>query len=331
MVSILSLAMRYSGAVYRRLPDPVSSAVVPFLRPVKNYLMDTLYLRQARSAYGDARWPQMEQVFSSVSANEVKGDYLEFGVYYGQSFLMAFKLAEKYGLRDMRFFAFDSFHGFPSAEGQLSKGLMAASRGLFSRYIRRGGVDMGRVGTIEGVYNESLTAEVKRQHQIRKAAVVHLDCDLYLSTRDVLGFITDLLHPGTILIFDDWDTFDNVVGRDNAESFGQQRAFGEWGLRDRFQEIYHVGLTKAFTMVPARVAPILTVKDREPAITYISAWFNVDAAELTEDNLLAVHCGLCGFNRSVSTNTEARALAKEHADSADHGDHGIQRSTIAAS
>ena len=55
-----------------------------------------------------------------------------------------------------------------------------------------------------------------------------IDCDLYSSTRDVLSWLENLLKDGSILIFDDWETFGNNPG------LGQQRAFGEF-LRDNLQ------------------------------------------------------------------------------------------------
>jgi len=52
--------------------------------------------------------------------------------------------------------------------------------------------------------------------------MVMIDCDLYESTKDVLKFITNLVHNGTIIIFDDWYVF-----KSNPEK-GQQYACIEW-------------------------------------------------------------------------------------------------------
>jgi len=107
---------------------------------------------------------------------------------------------------------------------------------------------MRRVVVVEGLYNESLTTAVKKHHALTKAAVVHIDCDHYLSTKDVLSYIESVIHPGTILIFDDWHDLDEYFGVEEAKNFGEQRAFNEWALPDRFAEFYHSGIQKAFIL-----------------------------------------------------------------------------------
>src|SRR5437879_2616554 len=44
-------------------------------------------------------------------------DYLEFGVYRGFTFWYTQALAADMGIRDLRFFGFDSFFGLPRIEG----------------------------------------------------------------------------------------------------------------------------------------------------------------------------------------------------------------------
>lgn len=59
---------------------------------------------------------------------------------------------------------------------------------------------------------------------MQKAALINIDCDLYISTKLVLNFITTLICEGTIIIFDDWYSF----RRDS--NLGAQKAFAEWKL-----------------------------------------------------------------------------------------------------
>ncbi|MEM6384554.1 MAG: hypothetical protein AAF739_17965, partial [Pseudomonadota bacterium] len=65
-----------------------------------------------------------------------------------------------------------------------------------------------------------------------KAAIVHLDCDLYQSTVECFDALVrdDVLQDGTILLFDDWN-----CNRGNP-LFGQRRAFDEFLAKnaDRF-------------------------------------------------------------------------------------------------
>jgi len=181
-----------------------------------------------------------------VAADKIEGDYLEFGVFRGDSFATAFNaLRSVFALRvidstpddakerqaiwnGLRFFAFDSFEGLPPLSGidQMGKdfaaGQYAASRETFLQNISRKGVDLNRVVCIPGWFEETCTLETIKQHRLTKAAIVWIDCDLYHSCKSVLSFIEPLLQDGTILIFDDWYAF-----RGNPK-LGEQRAMREW-------------------------------------------------------------------------------------------------------
>jgi hypothetical protein len=159
----------------------------------------------------------------------VPGDYLEFGVYSGNSFTAAYHFARMNNLAEMRFYAFDSFKGMPhtrehdvGASTQHGQGGYACSRAQFEKIIFGGGMDSRRVEILEGWYDEILTAELKEKLPIDIAAVISADCGLYESTSTVLEFIDDYVQDGTILIFGDWFSFRGSPDR------GQRRAFAEW-------------------------------------------------------------------------------------------------------
>ena len=128
----------------------------------------------------------------------------------------------------MRFFGFDSFEGLPEVDGvdegdgQFFKGQYACSREQVEKNLTHNGMDLSRATLIEGYYNESLTEPLREQHPFRQAAVVMLDCDLYASTRDALNWVAPYLRAGTILVFDDWMSYD---GSDDA---GQPLAFEQF-------------------------------------------------------------------------------------------------------
>lgn len=144
----------------------------------------------------------------------VQGDYLEFGVYQGMGFRLAMNSARKVlgrdGIQRPRFFAFDSFQGLPDTDAerdgdQFARGDYAESRAAFERNTRRAARHWQAV-VVEGLFSESLAPELYERHDLRRAAFVNVDCDLYPSTRDVLRFVTPLLQTGTVLYFDDWFT-----------------------------------------------------------------------------------------------------------------------------
>jgi hypothetical protein len=85
---------------------------------------------------------------------------------------------------------------------------------------------MARVVTVPGLYDQSLVPAVKERHQLRRAALIMIDCNLYESTALILDFITDLVGQGTIIIFHNWFRFKGDPRR------GEQRACAEWLARN---------------------------------------------------------------------------------------------------
>ena len=168
-----------------------------------------------------------------ASRSKMNGDYLEFGVEAGNSFISAYHLAKKAGLSSMRLYAFDSFQGLPRTRGidrefqQFREGDHACTVDYFKKNLSKGGVDLAQVRIIPGWYSDTLNEETKEKLGIESAAVILVDCDLYKSTVPVLDFVTPLLVDGAILIFDDWFLFRGKPDR------GEQRAFREWLERNR--------------------------------------------------------------------------------------------------
>jgi hypothetical protein len=156
------------------------------------------------------------------------GDYYEFGVFRGFTFLSAQRSCDELGLAQVHFYGFDSFEGLPEVEGidqtnnQFFEGQFACSKDEVVRNLTEHGIDWSRATLIEGFFSDSLTEEAKEQHPFRKAAVAFIDCDLYSSTVEVLDWLESILTDGSILLFDDWYSFGE------SPDLGQQKAFAEF-------------------------------------------------------------------------------------------------------
>lgn len=189
---------------------------------------------------------------SFVAWNQIEGDYLEFGVYQGNSFATAYRAVhdqrrlhssfvekspeyKRETQAPPRFFAFDSFAGLPKGLGarhaDYAPGAYACSQDEFTRNITALGVDLKDVVIVPGFYDKTLNSQTKEQHGLRRAAMVMIDCDLYESTVPVLEFLTDLVDQGTILIFHDWFRFRG------SPKCGEQRACREWQERNPHLEL----------------------------------------------------------------------------------------------
>lgn len=158
------------------------------------------------------------------------GDYYEFGLFRGYTFLQAFNHCKKLGIDNTHFYGFDSFEGLPSAvgideaDGRFFKGQFACSRKNVVKNLEENGMDVSRMTLVEGYYEDSLTEALREQYEFKPASVVLFDCDYYSSTRTALLWIQQYLRVGTVLLFDDWFSYSK---EDNNE-LGQQKALDQF-------------------------------------------------------------------------------------------------------
>ena len=68
---------------------------------------------------------------------------------------------------------------------------------------------------------------------MKRAAIVHVDVDLFSSCLTVLDFIEPFLQVGTVMLFDDWNTFSasNLQGERAATAQWLKRN-PQWQLND---------------------------------------------------------------------------------------------------
>jgi O-methyltransferase len=179
-----------------------------------------------------------------VVIGDYEGDYLEFGANTGKSFIAAYSgyqgILKKYNLKlsknhpGMRFIAFDAWaSGLPEESNSDNfkpphwiEGSMNTTKDFFIENLSKAGVDLNDVITVEGFYKDTLNNNLIKELAIQKAAVIHFDCDLYISTIQALDFCQNLMDIGTIIIFDDYFRYKG------SESHGQYKAFKEFQIKN---------------------------------------------------------------------------------------------------
>ena len=120
-----------------------------------------------------------------------EGLLMEFGTYKGDSINQLAKLRP-----GKHFYGFDSFVGLPEAwAGGVRKGAFSTN-GKLPR-VR------SNVQLIQGFFEESLPPFIK-EGKNDPVAFVHVDCDLYSSTRTVLNLLKPRFVVGTVLVFDEY-------------------------------------------------------------------------------------------------------------------------------
>ncbi|MDP1835058.1 MAG: TylF/MycF/NovP-related O-methyltransferase [Chlamydiales bacterium] len=121
----------------------------------------------------------------------IKGLVLEFGVFSGESVNRMAKLAPNETIH-----GFDSFEGLPENWDGHSLG-----KGTFSL---KGKLPKVRENVClhQGWFNETAPAFFQNCKDV--ISLLHIDCDLYQSTKTVLDAAKDHIVPGTIIVLDEF-------------------------------------------------------------------------------------------------------------------------------
>lgn len=232
--------------------DPDNEAIGAALAPLAESPTGYDLTRQCFVFYDPQRAERIHRetvlrVMEYVSIAGVVGDVLEFGVLGGWSARIFCETMRH--LRTMaRIHLFDSFEGLPQYDSAVDResyeiggrnlwqdrmrfpdDFVAALGGSVDGHIRRqlsGIVREERIAVYKGFYSETLAADLPL-----RASVVHVDCDLYQSTVEVLTglYRMDALQDGCVIMFDDWNL------NKASPNYGERRAFDEFlAAQDRY-------------------------------------------------------------------------------------------------
>lgn len=160
--------------------------------------------------------------------------WLEFGVASGGTinYISNFTSEKVYG--------FDSFEGLPE------KWRDGFDKGMFNRNGILPAVNPNVV-LIKGWFNDTLVDFIRNQN--KKVSFIHLDADLYSSTKYILDTLKDYIDEDCVIIFDElvnYDGFDGDTGELRAfyEFICENKVVYEWigmnglptGMRGYFHE-----------------------------------------------------------------------------------------------
>jgi len=176
-----------------------------------------------------------------VRESKLAGAYLEFGVASGRSAIAAIRANRRDNPGAVSpFVLFDSYAGLPALSGpdegsaQFREGDYAFSVDQVLANLERHGVyDEATVHLVPGWFEASLPVFPAAQLGVAKAAIVHIDVDLYSSCATVLEFIVPFLQVGTVMLFDDWNAFSASQHRGERAATAQWlRRHPQWALHD---------------------------------------------------------------------------------------------------
>jgi predicted O-methyltransferase YrrM len=120
----------------------------------------------------------------------IAGLFLEFGVFKGYTInYMSNKITEK------TFYGFDSFEGLPE------KWRTGYDKSAFDIQGQLPIVN-GNVELMKGWFDKTLPSFLESNEG--PVSFLHIDCDLYSSTKTVLDLLKDRIVTGTIIVFDEY-------------------------------------------------------------------------------------------------------------------------------
>ncbi|RWP59735.1 MAG: macrocin O-methyltransferase [Mesorhizobium sp.] len=126
-------------------------------------------------------------------------DYLEFGVFEGESIKVVSEINHH---SQSRFIGFDSFEGLPRDWNEQKP------RGTFSTDGNPPNINDTRVQFVKGWFNRTLP-EFTKTFQSTGMTWIHIDCDLYSSAMCVLIYLDYLIKPGSFIVFDEFEDLTN--------------------------------------------------------------------------------------------------------------------------
>jgi O-methyltransferase len=160
------------------------------------------------------KYTALKKAFYLTALEQLEGDYLEFGVFTGSSFVFAAREHKKLKfLSDLKtkFYGFDSFSGF----GKVSEhdghpfyldNIFKVNAQKVIANIRKhtGGLE---VQIVQGYFEQTLQGKTAQSLGVQRARIVFIDCDLKDPAALALNFVKPALQPGTILIMDDFFSY----------------------------------------------------------------------------------------------------------------------------
>lgn len=159
-----------------------------------------------------------------------QGLYLEFGVFSGTSIN---QIADQ--KQDTSIYGFDSFEGLPETwRAGFETGMFAMEE---IPAVRK------NVNLIKGWFDDTLPGFVQ-QHK-DQCAFIHIDCDLYSSTKTVFDHLAGQIKPGTILLFDEYFNYPNWQEHEH-------KAFQEY-VKNSAVKYEYIGYAEANEQVAVRI------------------------------------------------------------------------------
>ena len=162
----------------------------------------------SHSMIGRKRLDNVQACMESVLADNVKGDFIETGIWRGGTCIFMLGILMAHGVTDRTVWAADSFEGVPPPTWPQDEGfdisskvfpVLSESLEAVQELIQRYGLLSENIRFLKGWFKDTLAIA-----PIERLALLRLDGDLYESTMDALVPLYDKVERGGFVIVDDY-------------------------------------------------------------------------------------------------------------------------------
>ena len=204
----------------------------------------------------------LHKAWGHIFTNHIFGDYIEFGVYKGESLensIIQYKefmiwlnnqkksdenwrvdLASKSPLNQkINFRGIDTFEGIPTNNEKnftFKKGYFSTS---FEKVKKKLSKHSENVILYKGTFFDK-KEEIINDLKNKKISICMIDCCLSQSTSDALEIIDNFLTIGTIIIFDDFNCFNADNNKGQRKAFNLYRKQTNW-VFEKLNSYQYVG------------------------------------------------------------------------------------------
>ena len=171
----------------------------------------------------DRKFEHLVEAVNYIRVTQQNLVIFEFGCHSARTFSMMASAVKFFKMKSDHLYAFDSFEGLPAEDkmGVFRPGTFSTSLEKFRKIVKQqSGVVLSEKQTVKGFYSDTLTHELALIMPV--PSLIHIDVDLYGSTKDVLSFLMFFDWKRIVLMFDDWYCFPP------DEKNGERLAFEEF-------------------------------------------------------------------------------------------------------
>jgi hypothetical protein len=161
---------------------------------------------------GHERLKNVKYLLEDVFQKNIRGDYIETGVWRGGSSIFARGVIRAHGQQHRKSFVCDSFKGLPSGERKFDAGdkgwdntrYLEVSTEIVAGNFNTAGLLDKNIIFAQGFFNATIPP---LSNMVESLAIIRFDGDIYESAVDVLYHLYEKLSIGGYFIMDDWFGF----------------------------------------------------------------------------------------------------------------------------